>query len=88
MNPSYLLFDEPTSALDPELEAQVLRVLQQLANEQHSMIVVTHNMEFARRVADRLLFVEDGRIEFNGSSDEFFNHPTERIKAFLAAMKF
>lgn len=88
MNPSYLLFDEPTSALDPELEAQVLRVLQRLAHEQHSMIVVTHNMEFARRVADRLIFVEDGRIEFNGSSDDFFNHPTERIKEFLAAMKF
>lgn len=88
MNPSYLLFDEPTSALDPELEAQVLRVLQHLSHTQHSMIVVTHNMEFARRVADRLIFVEDGRIQFNGTSDDFFNHPTKRIQAFLAAMKF
>ena len=88
MDPYYILFDEPTSALDPELEAQVLRVLQDLAKRQNSMIVVTHNMEFARRVADQIVFVEDGRVEFAGTSAAFFNRPTERIAAFLDAMKF
>ena len=88
MDPAYILFDEPTSALDPELEAQVLRVLQQLANDGDSLIVVTHNMEFARRVADKIVFVEDGRVDFTGSADDFFNHPTPRIKEFLAAMEF
>lgn len=88
MNPYYILFDEPTSALDPELEAQVLRVLQDLAKSQHSMIVVTHNMEFARRVADKIVFVEEGRVEFAGTSEAFFNRPTERIATFLDAMKF
>ena len=88
MDPAYILFDEPTSARDPELEAQVLRVLQQLANDGDSLIVVTHNMEFARRVADKIVFVEDGRVDFTGSADDFFNHPTPRIKEFLAAMEF
>ncbi|WP_295728808.1 amino acid ABC transporter ATP-binding protein [uncultured Limosilactobacillus sp.] len=85
---SFILFDEPTSALDPELEAQVLRVLQDLSQQGHSMIVVTHNMEFARKVADQIVFVENGQIEFSGTSDEFFNHPTPRIQEFLEAMKF
>lgn len=88
LDPSYILLDEPTSALDPELEAQVLRVLQDLAKQDQSMIVVTHNMEFARRVADKIVFVEDGRIEFDGSTDDFFTHPTDRIQAFLDAMEF
>lgn len=88
MDPSYILFDEPTSALDPELEAQVLRILQELAQQQSSMVVVTHNMEFARRVADQIVFVEAGQVRFTGTSTEFFQEPTARIKAFLAAMKF
>lgn len=85
---SFILLDEPTSALDPELEAQVLRVLQELAQQGHSMIMVTHNMEFARRVADNIIFVEDGKVEFTGSSEEFFAKPTQRIEEFLAAMHF
>lgn len=88
MDPEYILFDEPTSALDPELEAQVLRVLLQLAKQKQSMIVVTHNIEFARRVADKIVFLEDGKIEFEGSVDEFFNHPTQRIHDFLTGMEF
>ena len=88
MNPEYILFDEPTSALDPELEAQVLRVLLELAEEKQSMIVVTHNLEFARRVANKIVFLENGKIEFEGTGDEFFNHPTDRIKAFLTGMTF
>lgn len=88
MAPDYLLLDEPTSALDPELEAQVLRVLNDLANDNQSMIIVTHNMDFARHAADRMLFLEDGKINFDGTPDEFFNKPTERINHFLNAFKF
>lgn len=88
LDTSFILFDEPTSALDPELEAQILRVLQDLAKQGHSMIVVTHNMDFARKVADQIVFVEDGQIEFAGASEQFFNQPTKRIQEFLAAMKF
>ncbi len=71
MNPEYILFDEPTSALDPELEAQVLHVLLNLAQSKQSMVVVTHNMEFARRVATKIVFVEDGKVEFDGTPSEF-----------------
>lgn len=88
MAPDYLLLDEPTSALDPELEAQVLRVLNNLAQENQSMIIVTHNMDFARHAADRMLFLEDGEIDFDGTPDEFFNKPTARIHRFLNAFKF
>lgn len=88
LDTSFILFDEPTSVLDPELEAQILRVLQDLAKQGHSMIVVTHNMDFARKVADQIVFVEDGQIEFAGASEQFFNQPTKRIQEFLAAMKF
>ncbi|KRM11739.1 amino acid ABC transporter ATP-binding protein [Paucilactobacillus suebicus] len=88
MDPEYILFDEPTSALDPELEAQVLRVLLDLAKMKQSMVVVTHNIEFARRVADKIVFLENGKIEFDGTVDEFFNHPTDRIHEFLTGMQF
>lgn len=86
MQPEYLLLDEPTSALDPELEIQVLRVLKDLAAQKQSMIVVTHNMEFARLVADRIVFFEDGQAIYNGASKAFFDHPEGRIKAFLEAI--
>lgn len=86
MNPEYLLLDEPTSALDPELEIQVLRVLKDLSQQKQSMIVVTHNMEFARLVADRIIFFEDGQVIYSGDSTTFFKHPTGRIKAFLEAI--
>jgi len=88
MNPEYILLDEPTSALDPELEAGVLRVLLELAQEKDSMIIVTHNLEFARAVADKILFVENGKILFDGTPAEFFKQPTQRIADFLAAMTF
>lgn len=87
MDPEYLLLDEPTSALDPELETQVLRVLLDLAKKNQSMIVVTHNMVFARAVADRIIFIEDGKIGFDGKPDEFFDHPDDRIKQFLSGIE-
>ncbi|GLC89786.1 arginine ABC transporter ATP-binding protein ArtP [Lysinibacillus piscis] len=88
MEPQFLLFDEPTSALDPELEGEVLRVLQDLAEEDKSMIIVTHNLNFARRVADRILFLENGEILFDGTTDAFFEHNNnERIQAFIQAMQ-
>jgi len=88
MNPDYILLDEPTSALDPELETQVLFILEELSKMGQSMIIVTHNMEFARSVADKIVFVEDGNILFDGETDEFFNHPTTRIKDFLSGITF
>ena len=81
MNPRYILLDEPTSALDPELELEVLKVLLQLAKEKQSLIIVTHNLAFAQKVADKILFVEDGQILFQGPKDDFFNSDN-----FLSAM--
>lgn len=86
MRPRYILLDEPTSALDPELELEVLKVLLELANEKQSLIIVTHNLEFARHVADKILFIEDGQINFSGSKDDFFNSNDLRIKEFISAM--
>lgn len=88
MNPEYVLLDEPTSALDPELETQVLLILEELSRNKQSMIIVTHNMEFARSVADKIVFVENGDILFDGNPDDFFNHPTTRIKDFLSGITF
>lgn len=87
MEPQYLLFDEPTSALDPELEVEVLRVLQRLAHERLSMILVTHNIDFARLVADRVLFLEAGEIEFDGPTAEFFASEDKRIRRFIHSLK-
>ncbi len=88
MKPAYVLLDEPTSALDPELELEVLRVLLKLSQENQSLIIVTHNMVFARRVADKIVFVEDGTIKYDGDPADFFapNNPDERIRHFIAAM--
>ena len=88
MNPEYVLLDEPTSALDPELETQVLLILEELSKMGQSMIIVTHNMEFARSVADKIVFVENGDILFDDTPDKFFNHPTTRIKDFLSGITF
>lgn len=88
MDPEYILLDEPTSALDPELETQVLLILEELSKMGQAMIIVTHNMDFARSVADKIVFVEDGDILFDGSPDEFFNNPTTRIKDFLSGITF
>lgn len=83
VSPDYLLFDEPTSALDPELEAEVIRVLMDLAKEHRSLVVVTHNMAFAQKVADRIVFLESGKLLYNGDPAGFFNSDNARIKKFL-----
>lgn len=84
MNPEIMLFDEPTSALDPELTGEVLKTIKQLADEDMTMIIVTHEMAFARSVSDKVLFMVDGRIEEEGTSEQIFDHPkNERTKNFL-----
>lgn len=85
--PDYLLFDEPTSALDPELEAEVIKVLVDLAEEKRSLVVVTHNIQFAKKVADRVLFLDHGSIGFDGSPDEFFASSNERIRRYLTTFE-
>ncbi len=85
MNPEILLFDEPTSALDPELTGEVLEVIKALAEEQMTMIVVTHEMGFAREVANRVMFMDNGEIIETGHPSELFTNPqNERTKAFLS----
>jgi polar amino acid transport system ATP-binding protein len=84
MKPDVMLFDEPTSALDPEMVGEVLQVMRDLAEEKMTMVVVTHEMAFAREVASRIVFMADGQILETGTPDEFFNHPkTERLQQFL-----
>ena len=85
MEPEVLLFDEPTSALDPEMVGEVLNVMKQLAKEGMTMIIVTHEMGFARQVSNKVLFMADGLIEEEGTPEEIFDHPRfDRTKAFLA----
>jgi glutamate transport system ATP-binding protein len=85
MHPKVLLFDEPTSALDPEMINEVLDVMTEVANEGMTMIVVTHEMGFARRVADRVVFMSDGAIVEENTPEEFFTNPqTDRAKDFLS----
>ena len=85
MEPEVLLFDEPTRALDPEMVGEVLNVMKQLAKEGMTMIVVTHEMGFARQVSNKVLFMADGLIEEEGTPEEIFDHPRfDRTKAFLA----
>jgi cystine transport system ATP-binding protein len=84
MEPQVMLFDEPTSALDPELRGEVLRVMRQLAEEGTTMIVVTHEMQFARDMADRVLFFDAGRIAESGEPDQIFDQPqNDRTREFL-----
>ena len=83
MDPDIILFDEPTSALDPEMVGEVLDLIKDVANEGKTMIIVSHEMEFVRNVANRILFLENGKILFDGSNKEFFNSKNERIKMFL-----
>ena len=78
MDPDIILFDEPTSALDPEMAQEVLEVMKKLASEGRTMIVVTHEMNFARKVANRVVFMEDGFVVESGPSEEFFAHPKEK----------
>ena len=84
MHPKVMLFDEPTSALDPEMINEVLDVMVELAKQGMTMIVVTHEMGFARRVADRVVFMADGQIVEEGTPNEFFEHPkSQRARDFL-----
>ena len=86
INPSLMLFDEPTSALDPELEGEVLKVIKDLAEEGRTMLLVTHDMDFAKEVSDRVIFLHQGQIEEDGTVDEVFgNTQSMRLKQFLAA---
>ena len=86
MDPEILCFDEPTSALDPELTGEVLKVIRSLADGHMTMIVVTHEMGFAKDVSDTVIFMDDGVIAEQGTPDEIFGNPkTERLKAFLAS---
>jgi len=85
MHPKVMLFDEPTSALDPELVGEVLRVMRALADEGRTMLVVTHEMGFAREVSDRVLFLHQGVIEADGPPDDIFTNPkSDRLRQFLA----
>ena len=88
MDPEVLLFDEPTSALDPEMVGEVLNVMRKLAGSGMTMLVVTHEMNFARRVADRVIFMDDGSIVEEGTPEAFFENPqTERARNFLNSIK-
>ena len=87
MNPKVMLFDEPTSALDPELVGEVLAVMEELAREGMTMVVVTHEIGFAKRAADRVLMMDAGAILEEGAPDEFFARPQhERTRRFLEAV--
>ena len=87
MKPEIMLFDEPTSALDPEFTSEVLRTIKELAEEDMTMIIVTHEMAFAREVADRVIFMADGKIQEEGNPEQIFGNPQNpRTQAFLKSM--
>ena len=86
-NPEILFFDEPTSALDPELTGEILRVIRNLAAERMTMVIVTHEIEFARRVADRVVFMAGGVIVEQGTPEAVLEHPEqERTRSFLSKL--
>jgi len=88
MHPTAMLFDEPTSALDPEMIGEVLSVMTELASDGMTMLIVTHEMNFARQVADRVIFMDEGRIIEENTPDEFFDHPaSERARVFLSTLR-
>ncbi|MDO5564606.1 MAG: amino acid ABC transporter ATP-binding protein [Eubacteriales bacterium] len=85
MNPDVMLFDEPTSALDPEMVGEVLDVIKKLAKDNMTMVLVTHEMGFAREVANRIIFLENGKFSYEAPPNDFFNNPdNERLKSFLS----
>ena len=89
MNPEIMLFDEVTAALDPEMVREVLDVILGLANQKKTMLIVTHEMQFARAVADRVIFLDEGVIKEEGSPEEFFDSPkTQRAGEFLRTFTF
>ena len=83
LSPELLFFDEPTSALDPELTGEILKVIKSLAEEKMTMVIVTHEMSFAKKVADTVIFMDDGFIVENGSPEEVFASDNPRMKEFL-----
>ena len=88
MHPKMLYFDEPTSALDPEITGEILRVLKSLAAEKMTMVIVTHEIDFARAVSDRIVFMDDGLVVEEGRPEEVIDHPkNERTKAFLQKLQ-
>ncbi len=86
LNPEILFFDEPTSALDPELTSEVLKVIKELAKEKMTMIIVTHEMQFAREVSDRIIFMEQGVIQANGTPEEIFASDNARVREFIGKL--
>jgi polar amino acid transport system ATP-binding protein len=87
MEPKILFFDEPTSALDPELTGEVLKVIRELAMEHMTMVIVTHEMDFAREVSDTIVFMDKGVIAEQGPAEELITNPkSERLKAFLTKL--
>lgn len=83
LQPKVLFFDEPTSALDPELTGEVLKVIKELANEHMTMIIVTHEMQFAKELSDRIIFMEQGMIQAQGTPEEIFTSDNERVREFI-----
>jgi len=89
MNPELMLFDEPTSALDPEMVKEVLQVIQGLVESEMTIVIVTHEMNFAKRAASRVIFIDDGNIVEEGTPEEIFNHPqNERTQKFLDQINY
>ena len=85
MKPKMLYFDEPTSALDPELTAEILKIMKELAAEKMTMVIVTHEIEFAKAVSDRVIFMDEGKLVEQGTPEEIFDNPkSDRLKSFLA----
>lgn len=87
LNPKVLFFDEPTSALDPELTGEVLKVIKSLAETKMTMVIVTHEMEFARNISDRIIFMDKGVIAVQGTPEEVFQSEHTRMKEFLGKLK-
>ena len=87
MDPDIILFDEPTSALDPEMIGEVLDLIKMVASENKTMIIVSHEMSFVKSIANRILFLENGKIIFDGSNKDYFKNKNDRIKAFLQKVK-
>ena len=83
MNPDLLFFDEPTSALDPELTKEVLKVIKELASEHMTMVIVTHEMSFAKEVSNRIIFMENGVIVEDGTTEQVFNSQNARTREFI-----
>ena len=87
MNPKILFFDEPTSALDPELTSEILKVIKDLAAEHITMVIVTHEMNFAREISNRVIFMDQGVIAVEGTPDEVFDSENARMQGFLGKFR-